>query len=83
MRDDFENRDDEREVRGSLARISDALGIPVVAFYGFDADAVEHLQREEEVRVLAVVRAYLRKVDHDAARRFITAVQGLVETGAK
>ncbi|KST56993.1 hypothetical protein AO398_26210 [Methylobacterium sp. GXS13] len=83
MPDTFEDRDDEREVRGMLARISDALGVPVAAFFGSNADMPESLRHQREEQVLRVVRAYLREIDHEAARRFITAVQALVETDVR
>jgi len=83
MPDAFQDRDDETDVRGMLARISDALGVPVAAFFGSNVNVAEHLRRQQEEQVLGVVRAYLRGIDREAARRFVTAVQALVETDVR
>jgi ABC-type phosphate/phosphonate transport system substrate-binding protein len=83
MPDAFKECDDERDVRGVLGRISDALGVPVAAFFGSNADMSESLRHQREEQVLGIVRAYLRQVDREAARRFVTAVQALVETDVR
>ena len=83
MPDAFEECDDERQSQGALARISDVVGVPAAAFFGSDANMSEHLQRKQEEQVLGMVWAYLREVDREAARRFVIAVEALVETEVK
>ena len=85
MREDPENLDDPSRVGNTLARISDALGIPVAAFRGrgCDPDVREQLQRRWEAQVLALVKAYLQDADCEARRRFAEAVQTMAEAKAR
>jgi hypothetical protein len=79
MHDDAGVRDEGRQVRNALTRISDALRVPIAVFYDADAETVEPPRRDEEAHLLERVQAYIRHVDREDAQRFVTAVQALVE----
>ncbi len=85
MCDDPDSPDGIQVTRDRLARISDALGIPVMVFLGGEAasDAREELRRRQEMQVLTLVQAYLRAVDRDAGRRFAESVQAMMEAEAR
>lgn len=84
MRDHPENSCIPRKAPSALVRISETLGIPVAAFYGSDADpeAVDRLHVEQEAKVLELVRAHLRRIDPEAGRRFVEAVQAMAKAEA-
>lgn len=82
MRDDSETCGDRHGTHSVLVRISEALGIPVTALFGASADAVEHLRRERERQVLAVVQSYLENVGPEDAKRFLAAVKASTEAKA-
>lgn len=64
----------------SLARIADALGLPVSYFDGArDVEQIIHHAKLDDAAVLALVEFYLRTVDQSARSRFANTVRALVD----
>ena len=61
----------------SLARLADALGVPVASFYGPmpQGDPGADLIIPEEAALLALVERHMLRVDPEARQRFTQAVQ--------
>ena len=63
-----------------LARISDALDLPLSVFYGGGQDAAVAQGADEGTGyLLALIAAYLRDAKPEARRRFLQSVEALIK----
>ena len=79
MPDDIKTPSDVSRT-ASLARIADALGLPVSHFYaGEDREKIIYHAKLDDTAVITLVRVYLQAIDPAARRHFMDQVQVFVD----
>jgi len=76
---------DEAETgcKHQLTRISEALGLPVSAFFGDDPGTLmaTGMGDQAEAYLLKLIAAYLREATPETRNRFVRSVEAMLNTG--
>ena len=66
-----------------LARISDALGVPLTTFFDAGQATVSDSEKEAEAYLLHLIAAFLRDADAEARRRFVTSIEAVLQVDTR